>query len=56
VSPSAFAVLRCYGASGDEIASIGKLLTERWHPSAPDLQPMEPLRWTSPSSTSRLTT
>src|SRR5262245_55633053 len=26
--------LRCYGASGDEIASVGGLLTERWHPSA----------------------
>jgi transposase len=44
---------RCYGASGDEIASIGRLLTERWHPSALIKQPMEPPRWTSRSSTSR---
>jgi hypothetical protein len=28
--PSVLAVFGCYGASGDEIASIGKLLTERW--------------------------
>jgi hypothetical protein len=34
---------RCYGASGDEIASIGWLLTDRWHPSAPiEPSPMEP--------------
>jgi hypothetical protein len=33
--PRAAAVKSCYGASGDEIASIGRLLTERWHPSAP---------------------
>ena len=32
-------VCRCYGASGDEIASIGGLLTDRWHPSAWILNP-----------------
>jgi hypothetical protein len=30
----AAAVKRCYRVSGDEIASIGRLLTERWHPLA----------------------
>ena len=39
VRPIALAVLRCYGASGDEIASIGGLLTDRWHPSAWILNP-----------------
>jgi hypothetical protein len=32
-------LLRCYGASGDEIASIGGLFTDRWHPSAWILNP-----------------
>src|SRR5262245_52588364 len=35
---------RCYGASGDEIASIGKLLTERWL----HRRRCQPCRW-SPS-------
>jgi hypothetical protein len=31
-------------ASGDEIASIGGLLTDRWHPAARILNPpMEPI-------------
>jgi hypothetical protein len=35
---------RCYGASGDEIASIGRLLTERWlHRRRCQTQPMEPI-------------
>src|SRR5215470_969023 len=29
-APVAGLQLRCYGASGDELGSIGKLLTERW--------------------------
>jgi hypothetical protein len=36
---------RCYGASGEETASIGRLmLTERWHPSALKLTD----RWSPP--------
>jgi hypothetical protein len=35
-------VVRCYGASGDDIASIGKLLTKRWlHRRRCKRQPME---------------
>src|SRR5262245_37390186 len=35
---------RCYGASDDEIASIGKLLTERWlHRRRCQFAPMEPI-------------
>jgi hypothetical protein len=36
-------LLRCYGASGgDDIASIGKLLTKRWpHRRRSKRQPME---------------
>jgi len=33
---------RCYGASGDEIASIGGLLTERWLHRRDVNSPMEP--------------
>jgi hypothetical protein len=33
--PRIAAVKRRYGASSDEIASIGRLLTEGWYPSAP---------------------
>src|SRR5215813_1280716 len=29
-TPQRNKAVRCYGASGDEIASIGKLLTDRW--------------------------
>jgi hypothetical protein len=25
---------RCYGGCGEEVASVGRVLTERWHPSA----------------------
>jgi hypothetical protein len=31
--------VKILGASGDEIASIGGLLTDRWHPSARILNP-----------------
>ena len=48
-SPSRYAargclLMRCYGASGDDIASVGGLLTERWlHRRRCQFSPMEPI-------------
>ena len=44
---------RCYGGCGEEIASVGRLLTERWHPSALMLTDRWSHRCASRSSASR---
>ena len=44
---------RCYGGCGEEVGSVGRLLTERWHPSALMLTDRWSHQCASPSSASR---